>query len=371
MIELERHIEILLLDNDCVIVPDLGGFMAHHIEASYSGEDSLFLPPLRTLGFNPKLKLNDSLLVQSYIEAYDMSYPEAQRRIEEEVNELKKHLSNEGFYTLKGIGVLSLNSEGTYSFEPCQAGILTPELYALSSFEMKRLPDASSQETVGNLFDSETKPSSIGNAEQSVCNVDETADNEYDDDENKFVRIRLSWIRNIAAVAAAVIAFFAISPTVSNSNPSEVTYGDMGGRYFWSIVEAATSSEDAKNYVATPVVVEDSANVAPLKNVIYSDTMAVEPAQKEVAKKEELPAVSPESNDKYCLVLASMITKKNANAFVEQLHKNGFDKAAVYIKNDTVRVIYGSYETETAAYNDLKRLSRNADFEQAWVYKKK
>ena len=30
VIELERHIEILLLDNDCVIVPGLGGFMAHH-----------------------------------------------------------------------------------------------------------------------------------------------------------------------------------------------------------------------------------------------------------------------------------------------------------------------------------------------------
>ena len=35
VIELERHIEILLLSNDCVIVPDLGGFMAHHREAGY------------------------------------------------------------------------------------------------------------------------------------------------------------------------------------------------------------------------------------------------------------------------------------------------------------------------------------------------
>ena len=28
VIELQRHIEILLLDNDCVIVPDFGGFVA-------------------------------------------------------------------------------------------------------------------------------------------------------------------------------------------------------------------------------------------------------------------------------------------------------------------------------------------------------
>ena len=51
MIELERHIEILLLDNDCVIVPNLGGFMAHHVEAHYDDNDMLFLPPSRTLLF--------------------------------------------------------------------------------------------------------------------------------------------------------------------------------------------------------------------------------------------------------------------------------------------------------------------------------
>ena len=47
--------------------------MAHHIEARYDEADGTFLPPLRTLGFNPQLTMNDSLLVQSYIEAYDRS----------------------------------------------------------------------------------------------------------------------------------------------------------------------------------------------------------------------------------------------------------------------------------------------------------
>ncbi|MBR1687696.1 MAG: SPOR domain-containing protein, partial [Prevotella sp.] len=126
MIELARHIEILLLSNDCVIVPNLGGFVAHHVVASYDSDDRMFLPPLRTLGFNPQLKLNDSLLVQSYIEAYDISYPEALRRIEDEVEELKQQLSDNGSYELTDIGVLSVNEEGHYLFAPCEAGILSP-----------------------------------------------------------------------------------------------------------------------------------------------------------------------------------------------------------------------------------------------------
>ena len=88
MIELAKHIEILLLDNDCVIVPDFGGFMAHHVDAVYDTEEGLFLPPRRTLGFNPQLYINDSLLAQSYVEAYDLSYPDAIQRIESEVREI-------------------------------------------------------------------------------------------------------------------------------------------------------------------------------------------------------------------------------------------------------------------------------------------
>ena len=80
MIDLDRHIEILLLKSDCVIVPGLGGFVASHVAARYDAGDKMFIPPLRTLGFNPKLSVNDSLLVQSYSDAYDMSYPDALAR---------------------------------------------------------------------------------------------------------------------------------------------------------------------------------------------------------------------------------------------------------------------------------------------------
>ena len=143
MIDLERHIEILLLDNDCVIVPGLGGFMAHHVDACYDERDHLFLPPQRTLGFNAKLSMNDSLLAQSYVEAYDISYPEAMRCIDDEVNELRQALENDGSYELTDIGKLFLNSDGNIEFEPCEAGILTPQLYGLCGVDIFHAVDMS------------------------------------------------------------------------------------------------------------------------------------------------------------------------------------------------------------------------------------
>ena len=39
MIELAQHIEALLLENDCVIVPGFGGFVAHYAPATHVKEN--------------------------------------------------------------------------------------------------------------------------------------------------------------------------------------------------------------------------------------------------------------------------------------------------------------------------------------------
>ena len=76
--------------------------------------------------------------MQSYVEAYDMSYPDALRQIEAEVENLKNVLHTEGKYEMDGIGTIRVNIEGNYEFEPCEAGILSPELYGLADFSFKR-----------------------------------------------------------------------------------------------------------------------------------------------------------------------------------------------------------------------------------------
>lgn len=80
--------------------------------------------------------MNDSLLALSYVEAYDISYPEALNRIADEVTEMRQTLENSGKFELNDIGTIILNEDGNYTFEPCEAGILTPELYGLGGLNM-------------------------------------------------------------------------------------------------------------------------------------------------------------------------------------------------------------------------------------------
>ena len=71
----------------------------------------------------------------------------------------------------------------------------------------------------------------------------------------------------------------------------------------------------------------------------------------------------------YCIVLASMVTKKNAHAFVEELQKKGYEQSEVYVHKDITRVIYGNFKTQGDAYNALKKIHREKGLEEAWVYK--
>ena len=329
MIELERHIEILLLDNDCVIVPDLGGFMSHYIEARYDDRENLYLPPLRTLGFNPKLTMNDSLLAQSYVEAYDISFPEAISRIEKEVSELHQHLENEGYYELYDIGTLRLNGEGNYEFEPCEAGILTPSLYGLNTLEIDKIvPVAPIAEPLRQPAQEQKEP-----AERAI-------------------HIKMSTLRKTAAIAAAIALFVMLAIPVGNSTRQFLDTCKIDKSWFYRIMPKEITSNK-------PVTVNTKAATpkpaAPVKD---------EAKQPVVEEKVQEPATY------WTIVLASQVSKKNAELFTASLQKRGYAEATVVLRRNGNKVVMGRFSSETEAQNRVRTLRQESvDFAEAWVMK--
>ena len=337
MIELERHIEILLLSNDCVIVPGFGGFMAHHVDARYDEQENLFLPPQRTIGFNPQLTLNDSLLAQSYIEAYDISYPEALRRIEDEVRELRQHIECNGSYELYDLGIIRLNEYGKYEFEPCEAGILTPELYGLSSFIMKPIASSSVQ----------TIPAAIDKPEKETSPFDILVDSDEEEEEQERT-IKLSTLRNIAVACITIIAFFFISSPINNSdlNSNEARINtDMLLR----IMPRCENIEKAQ----LKLDIENKDSVEAVKNTMAesSDTISHSPY--------------------YTIVLCSRVTVKNANVYVEQLHRQGLMEARVTTQGNYTKVVLGRFLSEREASLEAIRIQKNIGISDCWVTKMK
>ena len=345
VIELERHIEILLLSNDCVIVPDLGGFVTHHREAYFDDEDNMFLPPLRTLGFNPQLTMNDSLLAQSYIEAYDISYPEAVRRIEAEVAELRQYLSTEGYYELNDIGRLSVNEEGKLEFEPCEAGILTPAFYGLSSFEMVPL--------YGAVKKQKDLP--------SVANEDIP---EEADANEEAITIRMSWVRNTVAVAVAMLAFFVIAPHIDNSRQTEVTMSQMS----LPISMKATAPDRPDKKLDTQSI-KDTISERDTTTATMADSFTAEEKEEPATVAVQTTHEEVQPSTVYCIVVASQVSQRNAEAFVKKLQQEGLEDARIHVYNNIRRVVCGSYATEAEAYRQLQNVHQRENLHDAWVYK--
>lgn len=344
MIELTRHIEILLLDNDCVIVPDFGGFMAHYVHAEYSEEEGMFYQPQRTIGFNPQLRLNDSLLAQSYVEAYDVSYPEAIRMIASEVEEVRQTLAIEGKYEFHGIGTLRYTSDEKYDFEPCMAGLLTPYLYALTSYSMDRISRKSDTITVpiSGVY-AETKL-----AEPELDFADTEASISHD---ARKISISVNAVRNVlvAAMMLLLFVFSSIPLGVGSSDVQQCSVVDAG------IVSTLVN----QNKATCPQVTNNNVCVAPV---------AAETAKAKtntVTKQAE-----PVKKNFFTIVLASKVGKKGAEEFVKKLKAAGYIKAEVLENGSQRKVVFGHYDTESSANAALHKL-RNADsqFGEAWIAK--
>lgn len=349
--------------------------MAHNIEARYDEHEQMFLPPLRTLGFNPQLNINDSLLVQSYIEAYDISYPEALQRIEDEVEELKQHLQNEGSYELNDIGVLALNDDGNYVFTPCEAGILTPCLYGLSSVEMARLsaPQPQLQPAVSG-----TAETAEETAEARIVGIDSlTPESKLTDEEESFeeeddtdiIRIRYTWVRNSVAVAAILLAVFILALPTGKTDMMQRTISNFNNGLFFGMTSKDTNTSRIE-IVSKSDVSRKVESEGLKENTLKADSLskATTTANADTASSNLTPPSTLRTPRKeYSIVLASYVSVRNANSFIERLQKQGFEQAEIFERNNIRRVIYGHYPTEEAARDDIRRFHRQSETAEAWI----
>lgn len=373
MIELKRHIEILLLDNDCVIVPGLGGFVAHHVDARYDVADGSFLPPLRTIGFNQKLCMNDSLLAQSYVEAYDLSFPEAMAKIETEVDEIKRGIENDGYYDFNDIGTLVVNAQGYYEFEPCESGILTPELYGLSSFDIDKIVldgNPVVNRDVKTLVLPAVAPVEESSSESALkpdflYGESKLAEKLSEDDgsnDDKTISIRVSLIRNVLVAACAIIAFLMFATPINNGTTNAMI-GGVGNGLMYNLVAVNGSGQPTNASVNHDVKL-----VKPSTDNVAADAKSL---KVEVKSLEEDVAAKTEK-DVYSIVLACRITRANAEAYVEKLNKEGYSDARLSEpKGESLKVVYGCYDTKEKALEQLRNLREKTIFENAWIFKEK
>lgn len=347
MTELERHIAKLLLDNDCVIVPGFGGFMAHHIAASYDEKNNIFLPPTRTVGFNPRLTMNDSVLAQDYVSCYDLSYPEALKRIESEVDEFRQMiLGEDGGYELCGIGRLYALENGEYDFIPNDTGITTPATYGFQAFELDTLPatesasESSSAASASDIRNTESSPfatySPIAKAAPSPMHSEE----KETEQQTLSLNIPVKILRHMAAACIVLFVMLSIPSRLGDASTGTTNQSAINTKWLYEIMPKEMTSGKPESLVA-------------------SDDAAQAKANEQADVSDALPY--------YTIVLASRVSIKNAQQYVSKLHQQGMTEANVCRSNGFTKVIYKKFASRAEANSALSRLKADSSFADCWI----
>ena len=148
MENLIRHTTRLLAYNKCVIIPGMGALLAHEVPASYNAEEYMFMPPHRTLGFNPQITVDDSLLLSEYMSDGSMSYEEAAKQLEKETGELSRELSRKGELCFGSLGTFHMNINGGISFTAADNCIDDPYNFGFEPLAIQPLSEISQKEIV-------------------------------------------------------------------------------------------------------------------------------------------------------------------------------------------------------------------------------
>ena len=370
MKKLAQHIELLLRDNDCVILPGFGGFIAHDVPAYYVSEEGLYYPPSRSISFNAAIKMNDGLLAQSYMKSYQVDYARANYMIDVTIEQLTDTLDETGSVTLPHIGTITQDIHQSLQFIPDTAGVVSPAHFGLGSFIIKELSQ------LYRTTDISRKSEAIITHTAKTINL----------------HINKEVLHRVISTAAIFLLLLMIALPTGNYRPT-----DIASLHLTEIIAApqiqlpeATSTAttidgiikntDAEQTDATSPIVKvnnsatvtkDENTIATEKNIyteseIETDTSVVEtPTPTTEVPQSIAVEIKPEKT--YHIIVASLPNHRGADETLAQYINQGYTEASLVERDDRVRISLVQFINKDEANEYLKTLRQNDKFQNAWL----
>ena len=353
MKNLARHIELLLRDNDCVILPGFGGFIAHDVPAYYVSEEALYYPPSRGISFNAAITMNDGLLVQSYMKSYQVDYARATYMVDVAIEQLTDVLDEEGCATLPRIGTLTQDIHQTLQFKPDAAGIASPMHFGLGSFLIKELSQLQQPAELPQQTAVTKKAKTIS------------------------IHINKDMLHRVMSTAAIFLLLLMVAIPTGNHRPTDVASLQLTELIMPTptqapaMAEAHTEVSDTIAPVAMLPVVEEIAPAPEAESAIVAAEPTVEvatAAEMPVAATEVAqPAVTTQSTKTYHIIVASLPNRRGADETLSQFNHMGYPEASIIERDNRVRISLMQFDDKDEANAQLKALRQNDKFQNAWL----
>lgn len=345
MERLTSNINKLISRHNCVILPGMGAFLAHNVSATYNAEDQVFMPPHRTLGFNPQVNVDDALLLSEYLKDSSLTYEEACTALDNDIATLRSRLSRKGVYRFGELGTFSMDINSGISFEPNANGIDDPYNFGFEPIAIPLLSECGKRDIV--------------------------------------IR-RRDLNRYVAVVAAIIIAFFFVTPisdsayepgmqatitgiTPGKTAPTAIMLEAPIAKPQESICEIAPVTDTATENIIT--VKEDAKETVPAETAIANESETKKGLQATATPSESPVATKAANKAMFHIIVASTPSAKNAQLAIKELSYKMETDYEVVKADRRYRISAGIYESEQDAEKALQQIKKT--FPDAWIFARK
>jgi hypothetical protein len=368
----DRYIAELLEQHDCVIVPQFGGFVANYAPARVNPVNHRFDPPHRSVSFNKLLVHNDGLLAAYIAQKESAKYESVVGQIKDYVLYLRGELKDHRKVSIERVGILMLQSDGSYRFEQVKNPALFREGFGLDAFFGKPVerkaertvvldPKAEHEHALPEKPDVKEKA-----AEQPVPPKTEPVIIRMDTESASTTEKSKSPVWKLAVAAASIpvigyLAWLAIGTPLIKDR-SQFHYSDLNP----FATKVCTQYQPRGPVQGSNEVVDESIRIletddhmliqlqhAPDKTLVVS---LVEPVKKTAPQQGEL---------RYHIIGGCFSQEENAARMVSTFRQRGSNASIIDKKGALSRVSVASFATRKEAADALASIQQ--DIAGAWL----
>ena len=367
----------LLVNNDCVVLPDFGAFISQNQKAKINRENGTISPPSKRIGFNPKLTNNDGLLVSAIAKHNKSNYSEATTIVKKYVEDLSKKLNEGNRIEINKVGVFYLDKNKNIFFEQDDFSNVLLSSYGLKEVQVtKAIKTETLQKPKKTLTSKITLPSKEEKINENKLIIENSTN------KSKAWRYIAAacllpiifysfWIPiNSDLLESGVLSFSDLNPFHDKVTPKYKTLKQQKSSFsknetrtindqiksLDSNLEFFSYEFDNDHYIMVNLKKkEKSSKINETKEEIILDFPKDKPAKNSIKSGTKNP------------IAGCFKKKSNAKRLVKKLIKHGFDAFIIDINNGLHRVTIGNASNS----NQLKTLIQKADSlgYRTWILK--
>jgi cell division septation protein DedD/nucleoid DNA-binding protein len=354
MTTVQNHIKELLFEQDCVVIPDFGGFVTNFDCAKINSTGRYIAPPQKWLAFNALLKNDDGLLSNYIAKQENISLSQANLKVKTFVEDARRYLRFDKTYLIDGLGSFSQNDEERIQFQPKSTNNFYSESFGMENIFLKKSEPFQNELQV--LLQSKTVSNTTIQQVFAAENREPMAEVLEDDEAYSYQKGRFSKVLPyVYGIAGSILLFSVIyfldtqKSNLSSLNPFQSQ----------SVVQPVSRP---LLKVETPVVTTKFENENESTPIVETK---IEPVV-------EVKSTTTETNKRFFIITGSFGSKQNAKKLLSTLKNKGFENAEIIYprRNEKlIKVSAGGFRNESEADQEAIKVAETMN-QATWIYKK-